>query len=178
MSASTKTPSRRKTGRLGSKCQRPTNREKKGKAGRAAEKAPGVIRYSASFTKRYSRASGPGSRLRVQAQIAKSGENSRGILPVIRTPILVTMPAVPAAVEIMSAKDGVESYYASLTDDGKMLAIWTKEDDEAGRTKPRLDTPSVSSVVYTCRQGHNLSPFATVGDSHRKAKRHRPVRFF
>ena len=44
-------------------------------------------------------------------------------------------------------KDGVESYYASLTDDGKMLAIWTKEDDEAGRTKPRLDTPSVSSGV-------------------------------
>jgi hypothetical protein len=44
-------------------------------------------------------------------------------------------------------KDGVESYYASLTDDGKMLAIWTKEDDEAGRTKPGLDTPSVSSVV-------------------------------
>jgi hypothetical protein len=28
-----------------------------------------------------------------------------------------------------------------------MLAIWTKEDDEAGRTKPKLDTPSVSSVV-------------------------------
>jgi hypothetical protein len=44
-------------------------------------------------------------------------------------------------------KDGVESYYASLTDDGKMLALWTKEDDEAGRTKPRLDTPSVSNVV-------------------------------
>jgi hypothetical protein len=44
-------------------------------------------------------------------------------------------------------KDGVESYYASLTDDGKMLAIWTKEDDEAGRTEPRLDTPSVPSVA-------------------------------
>jgi hypothetical protein len=28
-----------------------------------------------------------------------------------------------------------------------MLAIWTKEDDEAGRTKPKLDTPPVSSVV-------------------------------
>ena len=28
-----------------------------------------------------------------------------------------------------------------------MLAIWTKEDDEAARTKPRLDTPSVSNVV-------------------------------
>jgi hypothetical protein len=41
----------------------------------------------------------------------------------------------------------VESYYTSLTDDGKMLAIWTKEDDEAGRTKPRLETPSVSSIV-------------------------------
>ena len=48
---------------------------------------------------------------------------------------------------VNGTKDGVESYYASLTDDGKMLAIWTKEDDEAGRTKPRLDTPSVSSVV-------------------------------
>jgi hypothetical protein len=48
---------------------------------------------------------------------------------------------------VNGTKDGVESYYASLTDDGKMLAIWTKEDDEAGRTKPRLDTPSVFSVV-------------------------------
>ena len=48
---------------------------------------------------------------------------------------------------VNGTKDGVESYYASLTDDGKMLAIWTKEDDEAARTKPRLDTPSVSSVV-------------------------------
>ena len=48
---------------------------------------------------------------------------------------------------VNGTKDGVESYYASLTDDGKMLAIWTREDNEAGRTKPRLDTPSVSSVV-------------------------------
>jgi hypothetical protein len=48
---------------------------------------------------------------------------------------------------VIGTKDDVESYYASLTDDGKMLAIWTKEDDEAGRTKPRLDTTSVSSVV-------------------------------
>ena len=48
---------------------------------------------------------------------------------------------------VNGTKDGVESYYASLTDDGKMLAIWTQEDDEAGRTKPKLDTPSVSSVV-------------------------------
>jgi hypothetical protein len=48
---------------------------------------------------------------------------------------------------VNGTKDGVESYYASLTDDGKMLAIWTKEDDEAGTTKPRLDAPSVSSVV-------------------------------
>ena len=48
---------------------------------------------------------------------------------------------------VNGTKDGVESYYASLTDDGQMLAIWTKEDDEAGRTKPTLDTPSVSSVV-------------------------------
>jgi hypothetical protein len=48
---------------------------------------------------------------------------------------------------VNGTKDGVESYYASLTNDGKMLAIWTKEDDEAGRTKPRLDTPPVASVV-------------------------------
>ena len=48
---------------------------------------------------------------------------------------------------VIGTKDDVESYYASLTDDGQMIAIWTKEDDEAGRTKPRLDTPSVSSVV-------------------------------
>jgi hypothetical protein len=48
---------------------------------------------------------------------------------------------------VNGTKDGVESYYASLTNDGKMLAIWTKEDDEAGRTKPGLDTPSDSSVV-------------------------------
>jgi hypothetical protein len=46
---------------------------------------------------------------------------------------------------VNGTKDGVESYYASLSNDGKMLAIWTKEDDEAGR--PKLDTPPVSSVV-------------------------------
>jgi hypothetical protein len=48
---------------------------------------------------------------------------------------------------VNGTKDGVESYYASLTDDREMLAIWTKEDDEAGRTKPTLDTPLVSKVV-------------------------------
>jgi hypothetical protein len=48
---------------------------------------------------------------------------------------------------VNGTKDGVESYYASLSADGKMLAIWTKEDDEAERTKPRLETPSVSSVA-------------------------------
>ena len=37
---------------------------------------------------------------------------------------------------VNGTKDGVETYYASLTDDGKMLVIWTKEDDEAGRTSP------------------------------------------
>jgi hypothetical protein len=31
---------------------------------------------------------------------------------------------------VNGTKDGLESYYASLTDDGKMLAIWTQEDDE------------------------------------------------
>jgi len=48
---------------------------------------------------------------------------------------------------VNGTKDGVEIYYASLTDDGKMLAIWTKEDDEAGRTSPKLDTPLLSSVM-------------------------------
>jgi hypothetical protein len=48
---------------------------------------------------------------------------------------------------VNGTKDGLESYYASLADDGKMLAIWTQEDDEAARTKTRLDTPSVSGVV-------------------------------
>ena len=44
-------------------------------------------------------------------------------------------------------KDGVETYYASLTDDGKMLGIWTKDDDEAARTMPNLDTPPLASVI-------------------------------
>jgi hypothetical protein len=47
---------------------------------------------------------------------------------------------------LSGTKDGVETYYASLTDDGKMLVIWTKEDDEAGRTSPKLDTPPLPSV--------------------------------
>ena len=47
---------------------------------------------------------------------------------------------------IIGTKDGMETDYASLTDDGTMLAIWTKEDDEAGRTSPKLDTPSLPSV--------------------------------
>jgi hypothetical protein len=48
---------------------------------------------------------------------------------------------------VNGTKDGLESYYASFADDGKMLAIWTQEDDVAARTETRLDTPSVSSVV-------------------------------
>jgi hypothetical protein len=48
---------------------------------------------------------------------------------------------------VNGTKDGVETYYASLTDDGMMLVIWTKEDDEAGRTSPKLDTPPLSSVM-------------------------------
>ena len=48
---------------------------------------------------------------------------------------------------VNGTKDGVETYHASLTDDGKMLVIWTKEDDEAGRTSPKLDTPLLSSVM-------------------------------
>jgi hypothetical protein len=47
---------------------------------------------------------------------------------------------------VNGTKDGVETYYASLTDDRQMLAIWTKEDDEAG-TNPRLDPSSASSVA-------------------------------
>ncbi len=43
--------------------------------------------------------------------------------------------------------DGEETYYASLTDDGKILVIWTKEDDEAGRISPKLDTSPLSSVM-------------------------------
>ena len=48
---------------------------------------------------------------------------------------------------VNGTKDGVETYYAALTDDGRMLVIWTKEDDEAGRISPKLDAPPVSSVM-------------------------------
>ena len=48
---------------------------------------------------------------------------------------------------VNGTKDGVETYYASLSDDGTMLVIWTKEDDEATRTSPKLDTPPLSSVM-------------------------------
>jgi hypothetical protein len=43
--------------------------------------------------------------------------------------------------------DGVETYYALLTEDGKMFAIWTKEDDETGRTTPKPDAPQPLSVI-------------------------------
>jgi len=43
----------------------------------------------------------------------------------------------------------VETYYASLTYDGTMLVIWTKEDEEATRTTPKLDTPPLSSVMIS-----------------------------
>ena len=49
--------------------------------------------------------------------------------------------------QLNGTKDGVKTYYARLTDDGMMLVIWTKEDDEAGRTSPKLDTPPLSSVT-------------------------------
>ena len=49
--------------------------------------------------------------------------------------------------QVNGTKDGVKTYYARLTDDGMMLVIWTKEDDEAGRTSPKLDTPPLSSVM-------------------------------
>jgi hypothetical protein len=48
---------------------------------------------------------------------------------------------------VNGTKDGVETYYAALTDDGRMLVIWTKEDDEAGRISLKLDAPPVSSVM-------------------------------
>ena len=48
---------------------------------------------------------------------------------------------------VNGTKDGVETYYAALTDDGKMLVIWTKEDDETGKTKPELNTSPLSSVM-------------------------------
>ena len=48
---------------------------------------------------------------------------------------------------VNGTKDGVETYYASLSDNGTMLVIWTKEDDEATRTSPKLDTPPLSSVM-------------------------------
>ena len=41
----------------------------------------------------------------------------------------------------------METYYASLTYDGTMLVVWTKEDDEATRASPKLDTPLLSSVM-------------------------------
>jgi hypothetical protein len=48
---------------------------------------------------------------------------------------------------VNGTKDGAETYYASLSDDGTMLVIWTKEDDEATRTSPKLDTPPLSNVM-------------------------------
>jgi hypothetical protein len=50
---------------------------------------------------------------------------------------------------VNGTKDGVEIYYASLTYDGTMLVIWTKEDQEATRTTPELDTPTLSSVMVS-----------------------------
>jgi hypothetical protein len=57
---------------------------------------------------------------------------------------------------VNGTKDGVERYYASLTGDGQMLAIWTKEDDEAGRTK--LDPPSVSSLMSSSEKSTSQIP--------------------
>jgi hypothetical protein len=48
---------------------------------------------------------------------------------------------------VNGTKDGVETYYASLTYDGTMLVIWNKEDDEAERTSPKLDTSPLPSVM-------------------------------
>jgi hypothetical protein len=46
---------------------------------------------------------------------------------------------------VNGTKDGVETYYASLTDDGMMLVIWTKDDDEEEEQAPnsiRLRSPA------------------------------------
>jgi hypothetical protein len=48
---------------------------------------------------------------------------------------------------VNGTKDGVETYYALLTEDGKMLVIWTKEDDETGRTSPKPDTSPIFSAM-------------------------------
>jgi hypothetical protein len=48
---------------------------------------------------------------------------------------------------VIGKKDGAEIYYASLTNDGTMLVIGTKEDDEATRTNLKLDTPLLSNVM-------------------------------
>jgi len=50
---------------------------------------------------------------------------------------------------VNGTKDGVETYYASLTYDGTMLVIWNEEDDEAARTSPKLDTSPLSSVMVS-----------------------------
>jgi hypothetical protein len=71
---------------------------------------------------------------------------------------------------VNGTKDGAERYYASLADDGQMLAIWTKEDDEAGKTK--LDAHSVSSLMSSsekhagqvpAEQGPNLDSESASG---------------
>ena len=77
---------------------------------------------------------------------------------------------------VNGTKDGLESYYASLADDGKMLAIWTQEDDEAGRTQARVDTPSVSSVVGSNEKevtAGNVEQAMTVTPTCRQTRLHR-----
>ncbi len=59
------------------------------------------------------------------------------------------------SLRVDGTKDGVESYYASLTDDGQMLAIWTKEDDEAGRAKPGPEAPPTPSFVDSNEKSSN-----------------------
>ena len=51
---------------------------------------------------------------------------------------------------VNGTKDGVETYYAALTDDGKMLVIWTKEDDETGKTNFPL-------IMRTLKNGGDLN---------------------
>jgi hypothetical protein len=62
------------TARLGSKWQTPsrfTDRTTKGKAGRTAEKSPGLIRYSASFTKDISELLDRAGKLGLESLIGK-----------------------------------------------------------------------------------------------------------
>jgi hypothetical protein len=69
---------------------------------------------------------------------------------------------------IDGTKGGVESYYASLTGDRQMLAIWTKEDDEAGRVQRGPDTPAAASVAGSGEQGSGEAAAEVASNPDRK----------